>query len=135
MFESFLAMMTHPFFIMIYGMLMHYLKKVIESARIYRKTGQKLSLIRYWKDYPYRSAFSVISALAGFAALYGTEELTKLTAFGLGYMSESVTSVMGKRARHNRRQRGPLDVYQDDNIDEMEDEMEDEQQGRKNPYD
>lgn len=123
MFETILIVLTHPFFIMIYGMLMYYLKKVIESARIYRKAGQQVSLLSYWKDHPYQSAFSVVSALAGFAALYGTDELTKLTAFGLGYMSESVTGVLGKRARHNHR------------MHLEHEEAEENPQGRENPYD
>jgi len=40
---------------------------------------------------------SLTGALAGFGALYGSPELTKLTAFGIGYMADNLADAVGEQ--------------------------------------
>lgn len=80
--------------LLICGMASHFLKKVVEA----RANGEIITLRRYFADHPYQTVLSVVSGLVGFFALYGTAELTKVTAFGLGYMCNSVADVIGSRA-------------------------------------
>lgn len=80
-------------FMLLAGMLAHFLKKVIEE----RRAGRLVTLKAYWLANPYATAFSVLGAVAGFVALAGTAELTKLTAFGLGYACDSAASMVGER--------------------------------------
>lgn len=76
------------------GMASHFLKKLIEA----RQSGNDFDLIQYFKANPYQTALSIISGFVGFFALYGTAELTRVTAFGLGYMCNSVADIVGERS-------------------------------------
>lgn len=80
--------------LLIGGMASHFLKKLIET----RNSGDDVDLIHYFKATPYQTALAVISGFVGFFALYGTAELTRMTAFGIGYMCNSVVDVLGKRS-------------------------------------
>lgn len=76
------------------GLLSHFLKRVVEE----RNAGRAVTLKSYWLDHPYHSALSVTAAVAGFILLWGTPELTRLTAWGIGYMADSAAGVLGQRA-------------------------------------
>ena len=106
MIEITLLIITHPIAMMAYGIFMHYIKRVIEE----REKDEETTLASYWYKYPYKSLFSILGAFAGFGALYGTEELTKLTAFGIGYMSDSMAEILSAKAMKNI-----------DNMDDKED--------------
>lgn len=88
--------MSAPFMMMLYGLATHYLKALAEITRI---EGKVIAPVTYWKKYPYHTALSLVGAFAGFGALYDTNELTSLTAFGLGYISDSVADILGNRTR------------------------------------
>lgn len=90
MIDYIVGLITTPFVMMLFGILMHYIKKVIEQ----RATNSEITLRTYWYKYPYKSIFSILSALAGFGALYGTDELTRLTAFSIGYMADSIADIL-----------------------------------------
>lgn len=77
------------------GLMTHFLKDLI---RIKNETGSPPNLIKYWKDNPYQTLLSIVSGAAGYFALMETGQLTALTAFGIGYMANSVADVLGKRA-------------------------------------
>ena len=79
--------------LLVVGILTHYVKKVGEEW----KQGNKVKLLTYWTNNPYHALFSILGASGGFLLLYGTPELTKLTAWGLGYMCNSVADIMGSR--------------------------------------
>ena len=97
MFEILLLIITNPISMMLYGILMHYVKRVMEE----REKDSDITLSSYWYKYPYKSIFSLLGAFAGFGALYGTEELTKLTAFGIGYMSDSMAEMLSSKGLKN----------------------------------
>lgn len=80
--------------LLLLGLATHFLKRVVEE----RAAGRIISLRTYWVEHPYHSALAVASAVAGFVLLYGTAELTRITAWGLGYMADSAAGMLGKRA-------------------------------------
>lgn len=75
------------------GLAAHFLKKVIEL----RNSEHAITLGAYWREYPYRTVLAVVGALAGFMLLYGTAEMTRATAFGIGYLADSIAGIMGKK--------------------------------------
>lgn len=77
------------------GLLTHFLKDLI---RIKQENGVPPNIIEYWKANPYQTLLCVVGACAGYFALLETGQLTALTAFGIGYMANSVADVIGKRA-------------------------------------
>lgn len=85
---------THPLAMLVYGLASHFLKDMARLA----KEGQPLGLLDYWGRFPYQSGISLVGAVAGFAALAEAGQLTGITAFGIGYMANSVADIIGKRA-------------------------------------
>lgn len=75
------------------GQACHFLKKVIED----RRNGSTVTLYGYWVQNPYHTAISVIASAAAFLLLYDTPELTRATAWAIGYMGDSVAGMIGKR--------------------------------------
>ena len=54
--------------------------------------------IRYWRQYPYHTLLAIIGALVGYAALLASDKLDALSAFGVGYMANSMSDLIGTRA-------------------------------------
>lgn len=77
------------------GLAAHFCKELI---RIQRDTGAPPHAVRYWSKHPYQTALCVIGAAVGFLGLYEAQQLTSVTAFGCGWMANSMADVMGKRA-------------------------------------
>lgn len=84
-----------PAIMLLLGLSTHLLK---DLARIQIETGTPPHPIRYWSRNPYQTLICVIGAAAGYFALQETGQLTGLTAFGMGYMANSVADILGKRA-------------------------------------
>ena len=80
---------------MLYGLATHFLK---DLARIKAEEGRLMSPCGYFADYPYQTLLATVGALAGLGALHTTGELTAITAFGSGYMANSMADVIGKRS-------------------------------------
>jgi hypothetical protein len=76
------------------GLAAHYLKELV---RMTGETGKKPAPLRYWTLYWPQTLLCAISAAAGFIALQEAGELTAVTAFGVGYMANSIADVIGKR--------------------------------------
>lgn len=91
--NTFFAVLAHPFAMLIYGLLLHALKQLSEAAM----NDSHVTPWLYLKQWPYSAGFALVSALAGYGALYGTDELTRINAFGLGYMANSVADMIGHR--------------------------------------
>lgn len=75
------------------GLLTHFLVDVIAL----RKADQSAGFREYWTANPYQSALSIVGAMAGYAVLHSAGELTLVTAYGVGYMANSVPDIIGKR--------------------------------------
>lgn len=93
MIEAFNAFITSAPVMLVLGLATHFLVDVIAL----RKTDPSAGFKSYWTANPYQSALSIIGALVGYAVLDGMGELTLVTAYGVGYMANSVPDVIGKR--------------------------------------
>jgi len=92
--ETFIGTITSPFFMLIYGLLTHFLKDLV---RLQSEGQKKLYLIPYWIKFPHQSLIALVGAVAGYSALIETNQLSGLTAFGVGYMANSIADTLGKR--------------------------------------
>lgn len=77
------------------GLAAHFCKELV---RIQRETNAVPQVVRYWSKHPYQTALCFIGAAVGFLGLYEAQQLTSVTAFGCGWMANSMADVMGKRA-------------------------------------
>lgn len=77
------------------GLIVHFLKDLI---RIKQETDKLPSIKGYWREHPYQSLICIVGAVVGFIALFSTGQLTPITAFGVGYMANSVADTIGKRS-------------------------------------
>jgi hypothetical protein len=75
------------------GLLVHFLKDLVRL----KAEGAFLTPLQYWRKYPYQTLFCVIGAVVGVVALNEAQQLTPITAFAVGYMSNSVADMIGKR--------------------------------------
>jgi len=77
------------------GLLAHLLKKLKEA----RTAGLSVTAIGYIANHPYHSGLSVIGVIIGLLMAEQTGTLNGLTAFGCGYMANSMVDVIGNRAK------------------------------------
>lgn len=78
------------------GMATHFGRKVLASLS--HGTEKRPCITDYWKQYPIQSVLALVGAYTGFLVLYGTPELTRVVAFGLGYMADNIADAIGERA-------------------------------------
>lgn len=94
--DQFTALAISEPAMLVYGILTHFLVELV------RLTADKepRSLVSYLLGTTRRTAqtaISVIGALVGYAALAQTGDLSPITAFGVGYMANTVPDALGKR--------------------------------------
>lgn len=77
----------------ILGLISHFLKKMIEL----KKLGIKITVKQYYFEHPLESISSIVLCFAGILMLWGSDELTRITAFTFGFMSDSVVAMVLKR--------------------------------------
>lgn len=77
----------------ILGHLIHLLKKVVEI----RASGQKVGLIEFIKERPYRTAMGMAGSAAAMGYLFESGDVSAMTALGIGYMADSGLSVLDQR--------------------------------------
>lgn len=75
------------------GVLTHFLKKLLNL----KKSGNEVSPLEYWKLYPYQTTMSLVGAVVGYFFLVEAGQLSIATAYAIGYMSDSVSDVVGER--------------------------------------
>lgn len=90
-----LDLIAFPPAMLLYGLLTHFLK---DMARIKAETGALMHPGDYVAEFPVQTALALVGALAGLGALHTTGELTAVTAYGVGYMANSVADIIGKRS-------------------------------------
>lgn len=76
------------------GVATHVLKKIIEI----RQADDSFHLKDYLTKYPYQTSLIVIGALGGFFLLQEINQLTYASAFGMGFVANSVGEAAGKRS-------------------------------------
>lgn len=74
----------------ILGHLTHLVKKVTEA----RQDGATDGLITYVCGRPYRTALGVLASAAAMGWLVESGQVTAMTAFGIGYMSDSALALI-----------------------------------------
>ena len=84
---------THPFLLLWLGQAIHMLKEVKEIEN--RAPGVTIS--KYASRHKYGVAFSVVTGLACYAMLHQMGELSAISAFMAGYMSESIINAAASR--------------------------------------
>jgi hypothetical protein len=84
---------THPFLLLWLGQLVHILKSVKEIEN----QAPGVTMARYIKRHKYGTAFSIVAGLACYAILYEMGDLSAVSAFMAGYMSESVMNAAASR--------------------------------------
>lgn len=78
------------------GMATHFGRRVLASMTHGAK--KRPCITDYWKQYPIQSVLALVGAYTGFLVLYGTPEMTRVVAFGLGYMADNIADAIGDRA-------------------------------------
>lgn len=77
------------------GLLAHYTS---DMGRIYNETKILITPWEYWIRNPYQAVLCTIGAIVGYVGLYEYQELTPITAFSVGWMSNSIADKVGKRS-------------------------------------
>jgi len=90
-----MGFLTDPVSMLVLGVLTHFCQ-VLSTSYV---DGRPIKPIRYWRMYPYHSILAVIAAVVGYAALDATGRLDALSAFGAGYMANSLSDLLGTRAK------------------------------------
>lgn len=88
------------FFCLILGIFLAYLgemKKLNGLARAERKPT--LHWLSYYNEFPYASWYSALSSVLGYMLLIGLNELSIMTAVGMGFVGESVSDSAGRRTK------------------------------------
>lgn len=75
------------------GFMSHVVKKIMRV----RRDGHAVSPWTYVTIYPYQTFFALVGAVAGIGALHATGMLNAVSAFAVGYMSNSVADMLGKK--------------------------------------
>ena len=75
------------------GLATHFLKAMMEI----KLSKADITFSEYWKTKPYQSLLSVIGCIVGYISLDSMGQLTSLTAFGVGYMANSMADIIGSR--------------------------------------
>lgn len=84
---------THPFLMLWAGQLLHMLKEVKEVET----RAPEVTIGAYIRRHRYGVLFSTIAGLVVYSILYQMGELSPLSAFMAGYMSESVINAAASR--------------------------------------
>jgi hypothetical protein len=92
-----IEIIAHPFAMMMYGMLANFIGLLAEQSS---QQDQPVNAVEYAKNRPYRLILGVIAGLAGYGALYSTEQLTAIAAFGVGYMGTDALSKISDAAKN-----------------------------------
>lgn len=92
--EHVIKFLADPFVMLLLGIAAHFLKAIIQA----KKAGAYDGAWTYWTRHRASSYLAIVCALAGFVGLYSAGRLDALTAFGVGFMANSVGDVLGSRA-------------------------------------
>lgn len=106
------VLVTHPFLLLWAGQLLHILKRVKEIE----ERNPKITIRRYFKRKPYAITFALIGGLVAYAMLYEMNELSAVSAFMAGYMSDSLIDAAASRVK--RKVSG--DPYYSEDYDDVD---------------
>lgn len=75
------------------GLFCHFSKKLYEEY----KKGNHVSWFSYWSQNPAHVIFSISISLSGLLLFWGSPEMSKVTAWSIGFAGESFAGVLGDR--------------------------------------
>lgn len=78
------------------GMATHFGRKVLASVSHGAK--KRPCVTDYWRQYPIQSVLALVGAYTGFLVFYDSPEMSRVVAFGLGYMADNIADAIGDRA-------------------------------------
>lgn len=88
------------FFCLLIGILLAYLQKMKGLADMARAAGKKPpKAYAYYHDFPYQTAISALSSILGYFLLIALNELSLITAIGMGIVGEGVSDAASARAK------------------------------------
>lgn len=104
--NEFIYVLCHPFTLTLMGLLAYFGRKVLAAAT--HATENKPCFTDYWRKHPIQTVLSVTGALAGYAMFAHfpdfqnmapeVQNVVRTTAFGIGYMADSVIDAVGDKA-------------------------------------
>lgn len=92
-------LVTDPFVMIILGALTNLLQRVIDYND---KNENKISVLQYIRNNPYRIAISVVGLLVGYSVLIQLGELTIFNSLGVGYFSHSIVEIFASKVSTNQ---------------------------------
>lgn len=110
-------LVTHPFLMLWAGQVLHILKKVKELE----ERNPRITIRRYVRRHVYGVLFSLVGGLVAYAMLFEMNELSAVSAFMAGYMSDSLIDAAASRVK--RKVSG--DNYYQDEYDDYPSEPRD----------
>lgn len=103
--NEFVEVITHPFVLMLMGLFSHFGKKTL--AAMANEAEVRPCITDYWKKQPIQTSLAFIGALAGYAMFAhfpdfpdmspDMQGVVRVTAFGVGYMADSVVDVVSDK--------------------------------------
>lgn len=106
--DVFTQAISHPFVLMLLGLLAHFCRKVLAAAT--HDTNNKPCFTDYWRKNPIQTVISMTGAFAGYAMFAHFPDFAKMTpeiqnvvrvtAFGIGFMADSVVDAVGTKTRN-----------------------------------
>lgn len=88
-----LEYLARPETMALVGFTAHVVKKIMRV----RRDGHAVSPWTYVRMYPYQTLFALLGTVAGLGSLHATGMLNTVSAFAVGYMSNSVADMLGKK--------------------------------------
>ena len=88
-------LVTHPFLMLWAGQVLHILKKVKELE----ERTPEVTIRKYVLRHKYGVLFSLVGGLVAYAMLYEMGELSAVSAFMAGYMSDSLIDAAASRVK------------------------------------
>lgn len=88
------------FFCLLLGAFLSYLGEMKELNSVARAAKQPPPDWKaYYRDFPYATTYSVLSSVLGYFLLMALDELSIITAIGMGFVGETVSDSAGARAK------------------------------------
>lgn len=113
--NGFADIIAHPMVLMLMGLAAHFGRKVL--AAVTHGAQRRPCLTDYWKKNPIQSGISLIGAFAGYAMFAHfpdfdsmnseVQNVIRVTAFGIGYMADSVVDSIGTKTKNRLENEKP----------------------------
>jgi hypothetical protein len=104
--DTVFTVLFHPFTFLLYGLITHFGRKILAAKT--HDTDNLPSLTDYWKKNRLNSLLTLIGAMVGYGLMAHFPDFDQMgqeiqnvvrgTAFGIGYMADSMADAVGQKA-------------------------------------